>query len=125
VRLCANHPAQYAIRPALEGDQTHVAEMVAKLKSRRDLVVSLFNAAPNISCYPPQAAFYAFPRLEIARSDQEFVSELIRETGVIVVPGSGFGQQPGTNHFRLVFLPPEEILRQAIGKIAQFSKNWR
>ena len=125
VRLCANHPAQYAIRPALDGDQTHIAEMVAKLKSRRDLVVSLFNAIQKIRCYPPQAAFYAFPRLEIARSDQEFVSDLIRETGVIVVPGSGFGQQPGTNHFRLVFLPPEEILRQAIGKIAQFSKNRR
>ncbi len=125
VRLCANHPAQYAIRPALEGDQSHIPMVVEKLKRRRDLVVSLLNSVPNIHCFEPQAAFYAFPRLDIARSDSEFVADLIRQTGVVVVPGSGFGQQPGTNHFRLVFLPPEEMLEKAIHRIDGFARRWK
>ncbi|MBI2817442.1 MAG: aminotransferase class I/II-fold pyridoxal phosphate-dependent enzyme [Acidobacteria bacterium] len=124
VRLCSNQPSQFAVRPALEGDQSHIALMVEKLKKRRDLAMSLLTSIPNVSCFTPQAAFYAFPRLEISRTDQEFVADLIRQTGVIVVPGSGFGQQPGTKHFRMVFLPPEETLRKAIGRISDFARNW-
>lgn len=124
VRLCANHPSQYAIRPALEGNQDHIAQMNEKLRRRRDLVVSILNSG-GIRCVPPQAAFYAFPRLEMARSDAEFVVELIRETGVIVVPGEGFGQAPGTKHFRLVFLPPENILREALERIRAFARSWQ
>ena len=125
LRLCANHPEQFAIRPALEADQSHISEMIAKLRRRRDLIDSLLNSIPGISCVRPQAAFYAFPRLEISGSDQEFISSLIRETGVVVVPGSGFGQQPGTKHFRLVFLPPEETLRQALQHIGDFMRSRR
>lgn len=125
VRLCANHPQQFAIRPALEADQGHIPPMIEKLRRRRDLIDSLLNSIPGISCVRPQAAFYAFPRLEIAETDHEFVTDLIRETGVVVVPGSGFGQQPGTNHFRMVFLPPEETLRQALHSIGAFAKSRR
>ena len=125
LRLCANHPEQFAIRPALEADQSHISEMIAKLRRRRDLIDSLLNSIPGISCVRPQAAFYAFPRLEISGSDQEFISSLIRETGVVVVPGSGFGQQPGTKHFRLVFLPPEETLGQALQHIGDFLRSRR
>ncbi|MBI4459333.1 MAG: aminotransferase class I/II-fold pyridoxal phosphate-dependent enzyme [Acidobacteria bacterium] len=121
VRLSANHPAQYAIRPALEGSQVHVTQMVEKLRRRRDLTVSLLNQIPGIRCVSPQAAFYAFPRLEIAESDTEFVIRLIRETGVVVVPGEGFGQAPETKHFRIVFLPPEELLKEALDRIAEFA----
>ncbi|MBI4463615.1 MAG: aminotransferase class I/II-fold pyridoxal phosphate-dependent enzyme [Acidobacteria bacterium] len=124
VRLCANHPAQFAIRPALEGNQGHIPEMVAKLRRRRELIVSLLNSVPNIRCSSPQAAFYAFPRLEISRSDQEFVADLIRQTGVLVVPGTGFGQQPGSKHFRLVFLPAEETLEKALNLIGAFARKW-
>ena len=123
VRLCANHPQQFAIRPALEADQGHIPQMIEKLRRRRDITDSLLNSIPGISCVRPQAAFYAFPRLEVAETDQEFVTDLIRETGVVVVPGSGFGQQPGTNHFRIVFLPPEETLRQALHSIGEFAKS--
>ena len=124
-RLSANHPEQYAIRPALEGSQEHIGEVVEKLRRRRDLAISLLNSVPKIRCFTPQAAFYAYPRLEIARSDQEFVADLIRETGVIVVPGGGFGQAPGSQHFRLVFLAPEETLGRALNLIADFAKSWR
>jgi alanine-synthesizing transaminase len=124
LRLSANHPSQFAIRPALEGDQSHLPLMIDKLRKRRDLTISLLSSFSNISCFKPQAAFYAFPRLEIRRSDQEFVMELIRETGVIVVPGSGFGQAPGTNHFRMVFLPQEEVLERALRRIGSFAASW-
>lgn len=124
-RLSASHPAQFAIRAALEGSQEHIPQVVEKLRRRRDLTVSLLNVVPGIHCVSPQAAFYAFPRLDIARSDTEFVLELIRETGVIVVPGEGFGQAPGSRHFRLVFLPPEETLRTALEQIGQFARTWK
>ncbi len=125
VRLCSNQPSQFSVKAALEGDQSHIPVVVEKLRKRRDLVTATLNAIPGISCFTPQAAFYAFPRMEISRSDQEFVAGLIRETGVIVVPGSGFGQQPGTKHFRMVFLPPEDILRKAITRIGEFARVWR
>lgn len=124
-RLSASHPMQFAVRPALEGSQEHIPVLVEKLRRRRDLMVSILNAVPGIHCVPPQAAFYAFPRLEIARSDTEFVTELIRETGVVVVPGDGFGQAPGTKHFRLVFLPAEDQLRQGLARISEFVRKWK
>jgi alanine-synthesizing transaminase len=124
-RLSASHPMQFGIRPALEGSQEHVPVVVEKLRRRRDLMISILNAVPGIHCVPPQAAFYAFPRLDITRPDTEFVTELIRETGVVVVPGDGFGQVPGTKHFRLVFLPPEDQLRAALERIAKFARKWR
>jgi len=124
VRLSAHHPSQFAIRAALEGDQSHIRGVVEKLRRRRNLTVSLLNSFPKIRCVSPQAAFYAYPRLEIPRSDTEFVMDLVRQTGVIVVPGDGFGQTPGTKHFRMVFLPPEETLEQALRLIGEFAQKW-
>ncbi len=60
-RLCANHPMQYAIKPALDGPQDHLTEMIEKLKTRRDLTISMLNDLDEISCTTPQGAFYAFP----------------------------------------------------------------
>ncbi len=117
-RLSANHPQQYAIRAALEGPQTHIGEMMERLTRRRDVVVNRLNAIDGISCVKPGGAFYAFPRLDVGMPDAEFVARLIEETGVIVVPGSGFGQRPDTQHFRVVFLPPEETLEKACDHIA-------
>ena len=124
-RLCANHPEQYAIKAALEGDQGHLKEVNAKLARRRDLIMELLNSVEGISCVKPEGAFYAFPRVEIEEPDREFCESLVRETGVVVVPGSGFGQMPGSSHFRVVFLPPEDILREACEKITQFYRRRR
>ena len=123
-RLCANHPEQYAIVPALEGDQDHLQQMKAKLTRRRDMTAEMLNSFPGISCVKPQGAFYAFARLHIDGSDDDFVGQLIKETGVVVVPGSGFGQKPGTKHFRVVFLPPEEVLQEAYTNIARFYEKY-
>ena len=119
-RLCANHPEQYAIKAALEGPQNHLVEMKRKLRSRRDLTQRWCESTPRVSCVVPRGAFYAFPRIEIPESDEIFVKELIRQKHVMVVHGSGFGQKPGTQHFRIVFLPDEQTLTKAYAGIAEF-----
>jgi alanine-synthesizing transaminase len=123
-RLSANHPEQYAIKPALEGEHNHLTEAMAKLTVRRDITVNMLNAIHGISCVKPQGAFYAFPKLHMEHSDSQFVNGLIRETGVVVVPGSGFGQVPGTHHFRVVFLPSENILTKAYNNIAAYYEKF-
>jgi alanine-synthesizing transaminase len=119
-RLCANHPEQYAIRPALEGPQVHLPEVIGKLRKRRDLTVQWCNSTPRVSCVSPRGAFYAYPRLDIPEEDDVFVKELLVKKHVLVVNGSGFGQKPGTRHFRIVFLPNEETLQKAYTGIADF-----
>ena len=120
-RLSANHPEQFGIAPSLLGDQSHLEEAKKKLTSRRDLTVEMMNAVPGISCVPPEGSFYAFPRLHNVTNDIIWVTELLKETGVLVVPGRGFGQYPGTSHFRIVFLAPENILEKAYKAIAGFN----
>ncbi|HMJ20851.1 MAG TPA: aminotransferase class I/II-fold pyridoxal phosphate-dependent enzyme [Terriglobales bacterium] len=119
-RLCANHPEQYAIPAALNGPQDHLAETRRKLRARRDLTVQWCNSTPRVSCVPPRGAFYAFPRLEITEGDDVFVKELCRQKHILVVHGSGFGQKPGTRHFRIVFLPEEPTLAKAYQSIGDF-----
>jgi alanine-synthesizing transaminase len=119
-RLCANHPEQYAIKAALDGPQDHLIEVRKKLRSRRDLTVQWCNSTPRVSCVSPRGAFYAYPRIDIPEGDDVFVKELIVQKHVMVVHGSGFGQKPGTKHFRIVFLPDEKTLSTAYAAIAEF-----
>jgi len=119
-RLSANHPEQYAIKPALEGPQSHLPEVLRKLRSRRDLTTAFANSTPRLSCVRPEGAFYAFPRIDIPEDDAEFVRGLLREKHVLLVHGSGFGQAPGTRHFRIVFLPDESTLGRAYRAIAEY-----
>jgi len=122
-RLCANHPEQYAIKAALEGPQDHLTEVRRKLRSRRDLTVRWANSTPRLSCVSPRGAFYAFPRIDIPEGDEIFVRELILKKHVMVVHGSGFGQRPGTKHFRIVFLPDEATLTKAYSAIAELLRE--
>jgi len=122
-RLCANHPEQYAIKAALEGPQDHLIEVRKKLRSRRDLTVKWCNSTPRVSCVSPRGAFYAFPRIDIPEGDDVFVRELILQKHVMVVHGSGFGQKPGTKHFRIVFLPDEATLTKAYAAVAELMRE--
>jgi alanine-synthesizing transaminase len=121
-RLCANHPEQYAIKAALEGPQGHLEEVATKLRARRDLTMKWCSSTLRVSCVSPKGAFYAFPRLDIPEGDDVFVKELLVQKHVLVVHGSGFGQKPGTKHFRIVFLPDEQTLTIAYAGIAEFMK---
>jgi alanine-synthesizing transaminase len=119
-RLCANAPLQAAVVPALEGPQDHLKGVLAKLERRAEITWRMLNEIPGISCVRPRAAFYAFPRLELPDGDERFVQELIKATGVVTVHGSGFGQVPGTAHFRVVYLPPEDVLEKSYRRLAEF-----
>src|SRR6266568_2990645 len=122
-RLSANHPEQYAIKVALEGPQDHLTEVREKLSARRDITVEACNSIPGMSCVPPRGAFYAFPKIDIPQDDAAFVKQLLIERHILVVQGSGFGQKPGTKHFRIVFLPQEPILKEAYSEIREFMKT--
>jgi alanine-synthesizing transaminase len=122
-RICASHPMQWAIKPAIEGPQDHLKGLNAKLRARRDITMEWVNSDPRVSCVKPEGAFYAFPKIEIPEDDFEFVKKLLWEKAVLVVHGSGFGQKPGTKHFREVFLPQDDVLRNAYAAITQFMEE--
>lgn len=130
MRLCANVPGQYGIQTALGGYQS-IDDLVApggRLCRQRDLAYELITAIPGISCVKPKATLYMFPRLDPAvypiADDQAFIAELLREERVLLVQGTGFNW-PNPDHFRLVFLPHEDLLREAIARIASFLENYR
>jgi alanine-synthesizing transaminase len=124
-RLCASHPLQYGIKPALEGPQDHLPVVKKKLRQRRDITHQRLSAIEGVSCVRPNAAFYAFPRIDVPVPDEEFTKELILETGVVPVHGGGFGQKAGTAHLRIVFLPQPELLARAYERLEGFFLGFR
>ena len=130
MRLCANVPGQYAIQTALGGYQS-IDDLVCeggRLRRQRDLAYALITAIPGVTCVKPSAALYMFPRLDPAvypiADDQQFFLELLQETRVMLVQGSGFNWS-APDHFRIVFLPHEDDLREAIGRVAHFLETYR
>ena len=122
VRISTNLPVQYAALESLRGPQDYIGKFVSEIKTHRDYVIKRLNAMNNITCYNPQGAFYAFPKIENNKfsSDKDFVLELLKQKGVLTVHGSGFGTQYGSGHFRIVYLPNMEILESAMNKIEDF-----
>jgi alanine-synthesizing transaminase len=125
MRLCSNVPGQWAIQTALGGYQS-INDLIApggRLRRQRDVAYDLITAIPGVTCVKPQAALYMFPRLapEVypITDDRRFFMELLQETRVMLVQGTGFNW-PRPDHFRIVFLPHEDDLREAIGRIAEF-----
>jgi len=124
IRLCANTPVQKAGVIALKGPQGHIAEMVKKLRQRRDYTLKRLNQMKGISCTKPEGAFYVFPKVENVgskwKTDQEFAHQLLEKTGILVVHGSGFDPTYGSGHFRAVILPPIETLEKAFDLLEEF-----
>ncbi len=130
MRLCANVPGQWAIQTALGGHQS-INELVCeggRLRRQRDLAYDLITAIPGVTCVKPSAALYMFPRLDPViypiTDDQNFFMELLQETRVMLVQGTGFNWDT-PDHFRIVFLPHEDDLREAIGRVAKFLEIYR
>jgi alanine-synthesizing transaminase len=121
-RLCSPTPAQYAVRPALEGARDFLDDFMREIRARRDFVVQSVAGIAELSCVRPEAAFYAMIRVDdpAGRTDERFVLDLLEETGVLVVHGSGFGGDPAACQFRLVYLPDEEVLGSVFIKLAGF-----
>lgn len=137
VSLCANLPGQVVlyslVAPPPEGSPSravHDAEkraILGELKSRAQSLAAGLNAIPGFRCNEVAGAMYAFPRFELpkGKTDEEWCMALLEATGICVVPGSGFGQLPGTAHFRTTILPPRDQLDRVVKAIATFSASYR
>ena len=130
MRLCANVPGQYAIQTALGGYQS-IDDLVCeggRLRRQRDLAYELITAIPGVSCVKPRAALYMFPRLDPVMypiaDDQQFFLDVLQETRVMLVQGTGFNWE-APDQFRIVFLPHEDDLREAIGRLERFLERYR
>ncbi|MBK9339602.1 MAG: pyridoxal phosphate-dependent aminotransferase [Rhodoferax sp.] len=130
IKLGSNVPGQWAIQTALGGYQS-INDLVkegGRLRRQRDLAYELITAIPGVTCVKPQAALYMFPRLDPEiypiKDDRQFFMEVLRETRVMLVQGTGFNW-PTPDHFRIVFLPHEDDLREAIGRLAGFLERYR
>lgn len=125
IRLCPSTPAQFAAIAGLTGPMDYLEEYMAKLKERRDYVYKRLTEIPGVSTVKPQGAFYIFPRIEERskwKNDKEFVLDVLHEAHVLFVHGSGFGEA-GEWHFRIVFLPPVEILEEAMNRFEEFMRK--
>ena len=121
-RLCSPTPAQYAVEPALAGSRKFQLDFLSGLKSRRDFCVERVRKNEDLSCQTPAAAFYLMIKAEKlgGRTDEQFVLDLLKETGVLVVHGSGFGTDPKQGYFRMVYLADEATLAEVFTRIDQF-----
>ena len=130
MRLCANTPGQLAIQTALGGYQS-IDDLVApggRLCRQRDMAYDMLSSIPGVSVVKPKAALYMFARLDpkvySIADDQQFACDLLEQERVLVVQGTGFNY-PTPDHFRLVFLPHEDDLAEAIGRIGRFLDSMR
>lgn len=130
MRLCANVPGQMAIQTALGGYQS-INDLIApngRLTRQRDLAWKMLTDIPGVTCVKPKGALYLFPKLDPKmypiKDDEQFMLELLKEEKVLLVQGSGFNW-PHPDHFRVVFLPHENDLAEAIGRVARFLEHYR
>ncbi|WP_337691698.1 pyridoxal phosphate-dependent aminotransferase [Mycetohabitans sp. B46] len=130
MRLCANVPGQYAIQTALGGYQS-INELIqpgGRLYKQRELAYDMLSAIPGVSVVRPKAALYMFPRLDPAiypvRDDQQLILELLQQERVLLVQGTGFNW-PAPDHFRVVFLPNVDDLRDSLSRVARFLDGYR
>ena len=125
-RLCASTPAQYGYLAGLQGEDSWMNTYLAKIKKSNDYCIDRINNINGLSVQPPQGAFYMFVKLTDPywyENDKKFVLELLHEEHVLTVHGSGFSKKYGRGHFRIVFLPTQEILKDALDRIENFLSN--
>ncbi|GHV90510.1 aminotransferase AlaT [Spirochaetia bacterium] len=130
MRLCANVPAQFGIQTALGGYQS-INDLVlpgGRLKEQRDTAVNMVNSIPGLSVVMPRGALYCFPKIDIKRfnitDDERFIMDLLREQRILLVHGTGFNWKP-PDHFRIVFLPDQDTLSDAMRRLGTFLEHYR
>jgi alanine-synthesizing transaminase len=130
MRLCSNVPTQHAIQTALGGYQS-INELTApggRLYEQRLLAWRMLNDIDGISCTKPLGALYLFPKIDIRkfniRNDEKFVLDLLKKEKILVVHGTGFNW-PDPDHFRIVFLPREDDLQEALTRLDRFLGSYR
>ena len=130
MRLCSNVPAQMIVQTALGGYQSSEKLLVpgGRIYEQRELTDRMVNAIPGLSEVRPKAAFYSFPKLDTEKfgitDDEKFCLDLLHEKRVLLVPGMGF-HYPTPDHFRIVYLPRTEILKEALEALGDFLDGYR
>ena len=130
MKLCSNVPGQWAIQTALGGYQS-INDLIApkgRLYKQRETCMDMLSRIPGISCVKPKAAFYVFPKLDqkkfSIKDDEKFVFDFLHQEKVLLVAGKGFNW-PHPDHFRIVFLPTVEDLKESLGRLHNFLKNYK
>ena len=130
MRLCSNVPAQSIVQTALGGYQSVHNYIVpgGRVYEQRDFIYQALNDIPGISAVKPKAAFYIFPKLDTKKfhivDDEKFALDLLREKKILIIHGGGFNwKQP--DHFRVVYLPRIEVLKDAVDGLAEFLSYYR
>ena len=130
MRLCSNVPGQSIVQTALGGYQS-VNEYIVpggRIYDQRECICKALNDIPGISVVKPKAAFYVFPKIDVKKfniyDDQQFALDFLREKRVLIVPGSGFNWKK-PDHFRVVYLPREDILEEACNGLRDFLSTYR
>jgi alanine transaminase len=132
VSLCANSVGQIVtylmVRPPKPGDPSFPVydrerrEILDTLRQKARVLAAGLNAVPGIRCNPITGAMYAFPSITLPPgvTDEAYCMDLLEETGICLVPGSGFGQAAETWHFRTTILPPPVQIEMVVEKIGAF-----
>ena len=130
MRLCSNVPAQSIVQTALGGHQS-VKGYVApggRVCEQRNYVYEALNAIDGITAVKPKAAFYIFPKMDAKkfniRDDEQFALDLLHQKGILITRGGGFNW-PEPDHFRIVYLPPMDVLHEAMEDLAEFFATYR
>ncbi len=129
MRLCSNVPAQSIVQTALGGYQSVKNYIVpgGRVYEQREYIYQALCDIPGISAVKPKAGFYIFPKLDVKKfnisDDEQFALDFLREKHVLIVQGTGFNwKEP--DHFRIVFLPRVEQLREATAKLSDFLSTY-
>ena len=137
VGICSGLPGQVAVycmvKPPKEGDPSYALfkkereGILSELRSRAKLLAEGLGAIPGLQCNEVAGAMYAFPRVTLpaGKTDEEYCMALLEATGICVVPGTGFGQLPGTAHFRTTILPPTAQIEEVVKLIAKFQASYK
>lgn len=130
MRLCSNVPAQSIVQTALGGYQSVNNYIVpgGRVYEQRDYIYKALNDIPGISAVKPKAAFYIFPKLDTKKfnilDDEKFALDLLRDKKILIIHGGGFNWgQP--DHFRIVYLPRIEVLKDAMESLEDFLSYYR
>jgi alanine-synthesizing transaminase len=125
MRLCSNVPAQSIVQTSLGGYQS-VDELIlpgGRIYEQREFIYNALSDIPGVSVVKPEAAFYIFPKLDQEKfhitNDEQFALDLLKDQHILVTCGTGFNWKD-PDHFRIVFLPNLEILKDATTKLAKF-----
>ena len=130
MRLCSNVPAQSIVQTALGGHQSVKSYVVpgGRVCEQRNYVYEALNAIDGITAVKPKAAFYIFPKMDVKkfniRDDEQFALDLLHQKGILITRGGGFNW-PEPDHFRIVYLPPMDVLHEAMEDLAEFFETYR